>query len=303
MPDRQAQRMDAMITTCPECRTAFRITEEQLGAREGKVRCGKCASVFDARDGLRAEPFSSGKEGTEPDLRAGTPAEATPAADRLPGFSAADGWPRILDEAPAAASETAASRTPAPVAELSKASAPTPAPQFEDAAAEDAAAPPPRSRYRSSWMAACALLALVLMAQLAFHYRGEIALLFPEARPVLAELCSTLGCAVSLPRRADMISIESSDLQADPSNAGVMVLTATLRNRAGFPQTHPAIELTLTDTQDQPLARRILQVQDYAGRSANVETGFPGNSELAVRIYMEASSLKATGYRLYLFYP
>lgn len=292
-----------MITTCPECRTAFRITEVQLGAREGKVRCGKCASVFDARDGLRAEPFPSGKEGTEADLRVGAPAEATPAPDRLPGFSAADGWPRILDEVPAASSETAESRTPVPVAEPSKASAPAPTPEFEDAAAEDAAALQPRSRSRSFWMAACAFLALVLMAQPAFHYRGEIALLFPEARPVLAELCSTLGCSVALPRRADMISIESSDLQADPSHAGVMVLTATLRNRAGFPQSHPAIELTLTDTQDQPLARRILQVQDYAGRGANVETGFPGNSELAVRIYLEASSLKATGYRLYLFYP
>lgn len=303
MPGWHTQGMDAMITTCPDCRTAFRITEEQLNAREGKVRCGKCASVFNARDGLRAEPFPSGTEGTEADLRPAALAEASPAPDPLPGFSAAGGWPRILHEAPAAPSERAESRTPAPVAEPSKASAPAPAPQLEEAAAEAAAAPEPQPRSRLFWMAAGAFLALVLMAQLAFHYRGEVALLFPEARPVLAELCSTLGCAVSLPRRADMISIESSDLQADPSNAGVMVLTATLRNRAGFPQSHPAIELTLTDTQDQPLARRILQVQDYAGRSANVETGFPGNSELAVRIYMEASSLKATGYRLYLFYP
>jgi len=141
------------------------------------------------------------------------------------------------------------------------------------------------------------------MVQIGFHYRGELALLFPQARPALDQLCSNLGCKLPLPRRAELISIETSDLQADPANPSVMVLTATLRNRAAFPQSHPALELTLTDMQDQPLARRVLGAQDYLGRSAGIETGFPGNSELSVKVYMEASALKATGYRLYLFYP
>ena len=82
-----------------------------------------------------------------------------------------------------------------------------------------------------------------------------------------------------------------------------MVLTATLRNSAAFAQSHPALELTLTDLQDQPLARRVLAVQDYLDRSTGVEAGFQGNSELPLKVYMEASSLKATGYRLYLFFP
>jgi len=160
--------------------------------------------------------------------------------------------------------------------------------------------PPKRQIY---WGLASGLLAVVLASQIAFHYRGELALLFPELRPALADLCAGLGCSVPLPRRTDLISIESSDLQADPTNPSVMVLTATLRNRAAFPQSHPSLELTLTDTQDQALARRVLGAKDYLGRGANAEAGFPGHSELPVKVYMEASSLKATGYRLYLFYP
>ncbi|OFZ73146.1 MAG: hypothetical protein A2W04_09775 [Betaproteobacteria bacterium RBG_16_64_9] len=144
---------------------------------------------------------------------------------------------------------------------------------------------------------------LALMTQIAFHSRGEIAVLFPGAKPVLAELCTSLGCDLPLPRRAALISIESSGLQADPANPSVMVLTATLRNRAAFAQSHPSLELTLTDAQDRPLARRVLSVQDYLGRSTGVEAGFAGNSELPVKVYMDASSLKATGYRLYLFFP
>jgi len=235
--------MIAMITTCPACRTAFRVTPEQLAAREGRVRCGKCAMIFDAREALKTEPPEPASESTDQP-------EDHPSQARAVAF-------------------------------------PEPEP----------------ARRPARWIAASTLLALALMTQLAFHYRGDIALLFPEIRPVLAEVCTSLGCDVPLPRRAELISIESSDLQADPANPSVMVLTATLRNRAAFVQSHPSLELTLTDSQDQALARRVLAVQDYLDRSTSVDVGFPGNSELPVKLYLEASSLKATGYRLYLFFP
>ena len=44
-----------MITRCPACQTAFRVTETQLAARDGQVRCGTCARVFDARAHLFVE--------------------------------------------------------------------------------------------------------------------------------------------------------------------------------------------------------------------------------------------------------
>ncbi len=39
-----------MLTRCPHCRTAFRVTPEQLKMRQGRVRCGACHTVFDALD-------------------------------------------------------------------------------------------------------------------------------------------------------------------------------------------------------------------------------------------------------------
>ena len=44
-----------MITRCPECATAFRVTAEQLAARQGRVRCGHCAAIFDAIAGLESD--------------------------------------------------------------------------------------------------------------------------------------------------------------------------------------------------------------------------------------------------------
>ncbi|MHB1528385.1 MAG: DUF3426 domain-containing protein [Acidiferrobacteraceae bacterium] len=41
-----------MHTQCPRCRTTFVVTEEQITARAGLVRCGRCRSVFQAEGTL-----------------------------------------------------------------------------------------------------------------------------------------------------------------------------------------------------------------------------------------------------------
>ena len=37
-----------MFTQCPECQTTFRVSAAMLKAAQGRVRCGRCESVFDA---------------------------------------------------------------------------------------------------------------------------------------------------------------------------------------------------------------------------------------------------------------
>jgi hypothetical protein len=162
----------------------------------------------------------------------------------------------------------------------------------------------PQSRPRPSrlWWLGSVLLLLALAVQAGYRYRGEIVVLLPEAKPLVQRICAEFGCDVPLPRRAELLSIESSDLQADGTHPSVMVLTATLRNRAGFIQAFPALELTLTSTQDQTVARRVLTSKDYAPQNTRSEPGFAAGSEVQIRVYIEAAAIKPTGYRLYLFY-
>ncbi len=44
-----------MLSQCPNCQTVYRITEQQLTAAKGKVRCGQCQVVFSALEHLRRE--------------------------------------------------------------------------------------------------------------------------------------------------------------------------------------------------------------------------------------------------------
>ena len=41
-----------MFTCCPHCKTCFRITKAQLAVAQGRVRCGTCSQIFNAREHL-----------------------------------------------------------------------------------------------------------------------------------------------------------------------------------------------------------------------------------------------------------
>lgn len=45
----------SLVTRCSNCATAFRVMPGQLSARNGRVRCGKCGTVFDGIAGLVEE--------------------------------------------------------------------------------------------------------------------------------------------------------------------------------------------------------------------------------------------------------
>lgn len=152
------------------------------------------------------------------------------------------------------------------------------------------------------WTTGCTLLALAAVAQLIYVFRTELAVAQPALKPVLERACERLGCSVPAPRRADLISIESSELNPDRERAPLLRLNALLRNGAAFPQTWPHLELTLTDTADRPVLRRVIAPEDYLPAADRPET-FTGNSEHAVSLLVDPGATSAGGYRLYVFHP
>ena len=156
------------------------------------------------------------------------------------------------------------------------------------------------------WALLALLAALALGTQAVHRFRAELAAAVPEARAPLEAACHLLGCEVPLPRRPDLMSIDSSELQTDARRQDVIVLTAVIRNRAPFPQDFPSLELTLTDEAERPVLRRVLSPRDYldAGRAgALIAQGIAGGSDTSLRIFFDSRHSRATGYRLYLFFP
>lgn len=147
------------------------------------------------------------------------------------------------------------------------------------------------------------ILLIAAVLQAGYIFRNQIAGWFPQAKPTLIQACDVLGCRIDLPAQIDQVSIESSELQTLANNKDTFVLTTLLRNYSSTYQEWPHIELTLNDTNEKALLRRVFTPADYLHNSEDVRTGFGANSERSVKLSFELSQLKASGYRVYLFYP
>lgn len=294
-----------MLTRCPGCTTTFRVTPEQVKARHGKVRCGRCQNVFDAIehlvDAAVALPATPEPEPAPEPIHA-PPAPAAAAAEP-PAEERAAAAP------PAAASELIASLPPlepAPAVRTAQLDADTepaedillqPSPLSTDYARIQS--PPGQAGW--PWTIAATLVFVVLVAQLMIAFRVDLAVKYPQTRPLLDLLCEHAHCVVELPSDPDMVSIESSDLH--PAKKGGLELTATLRNRAPHAQAWPQLELTLTDGADKPIVRKVIAPEQYLPATQSAADGFAANGEQAVQLLLDAGNLPAAGYRLYLFYP
>lgn len=316
-----------MLTRCPGCSTTFRVTPEQVKARHGKVRCGRCQHVFDAIEFLvDAMPVPAAQEAgmpatatvpdTPPDSAAENP--ATTHADSIDTASLAAEAPAVVvAPAEAANTEAAADTTTDPHAASNAATDDLPAAGASPstAAHEDRQdillQPSPLSAAyaqaralrvpRWPWIVAALLALLALLAQLAIAYRTELATRQPGLRPWLEMLCAQAHCTVALPSNPDLVGIEASDLH--PGAQGGLELTATLRNRAPYAQGWPDLELTLTDGADKPIVRKVIAPAQYLPATLSVEDGFAANTDVALQLRLDAGTLPAAGYRLYLFYP
>ena len=156
---------------------------------------------------------------------------------------------------------------------------------------------------RLGLLAGSAVLALLLAFQIVHHFRVQLAAASPAASTMLAGVCRLAGCTVGLPAHIEMVTIESSELQALPGNTDTFTLLALLRNRSATRQQWPHIELTLNDANEAAVARRVIAPRDYLPAGQDPAEGFAPNSEQPARLVFNLTQVKAAGFRVYLFYP
>ena len=147
------------------------------------------------------------------------------------------------------------------------------------------------------------LLLLALLGQVAYVFRDQLAARLPQVKPLLLRACAYLDCQVGLPATIDALTIESSELQTLEAGSSTLALTVLLRNSSPVAQTWPHLELTLNDSNEKPLVRRVFAPAEYLPPDISPRLGFPARSEQSVRLFLELEGTEASGYRVYLFHP
>lgn len=277
-----------LITKCPDCATRFKVSDAQLQTHNGLVRCGRCHSVFNAREHLHDDENSR-----QLSLPIGLDSTSDDSAKA-----------RLKTELAKEATRTATAPDSTSKSSLSQARRNTLEAQGQQV---DELTDEVKSKFsfirRWAGILALLLLVLALLAQAAYFFRVELAARLPGLKPALLRSCKLLDCAIALPHKANLMVIESSELESDPNHGSQVTLHILLHNHAEYAQALPGFELTLTDTQDRAVARRIFLPADYVTTDTGEVPGIAANRELDIKLHLDTSSLKPTGYRLFLFYP
>ena len=298
----------SLITRCPACQTLFKVVPDQLRISEGWVRCGQCDEIFDASLHLLPASPDAGMPALRPEGPAVQHEEsvAALAPEQLLTVAAADAT-EPLSSAPIqpspwtadsagdgayAAHEAQDEPESERVAELSDVSF------LRDNRAG--------SFWQKPFMQATLVslgfaLVLGLAGQIVFHERDRMVALQPGLRPWLQALCGPFHCALSPLRQIESIVIESASFARIRGDS--YRLNFTLKNTAATALAVPAIELSLTDSLDQPAVRRVFLPAELGVKSDTLAAGSEWPASVAVAVKAAGMADRIAGYRLLAFYP
>lgn len=293
-----------LLTTCPNCQAQFKVSPEQLNVRSGRVMCGRCRHVFNSFESLQRidSTLGDGPITQDPGPRSMPPA----GAQDDPAFDAP-----LLEESPPSTQQAAQ-----PAIDLG---GPPSLPAFLDASQParppeantlgpyrnapllpKEAAPQPRN---AGWAILTVIAGLALLLQIAYLWRSEIVSQYPVLRPHFEKACTYVACTVPWGRDAAMLKVETSDLIEELGAKGRFLLSVTIANKAAVVQDYPHLELSLTDTNNQTLSRRVLAPDTYLGNANARAEGLAPGANAAVNVRIDSQLTNAAGYHVELFFP
>lgn len=340
----------ALATCCPDCGTTFRVVSDQLKIRNGLVRCGSCRKIFNGIEHMRyvsnvspattVTPPPTTTASTPTATASPTPTTTTPAS---PPTQPATPTERITEIKNELKKELRSARRrrkqaeedlpPMTLMDITSEDAP---PIYTNATESYAKDYPSYARQtkipsflrvgkkrapwwlRLLWSALIFLATLVLLMQIAYRYRHDLAAygdrFTPEVRSALENACSTLHkawrCSIDLPRHLNSLRVTSAEIE-ESAVPDYYLLRLTLRNESRLAQALPFIDMTLSDARNAIVTRRALSPQEYlVDATESIRLGIAAQSERSFTIPIRFNQTtanpvptKINGYLVDIFYP
>ena len=262
------------------------------------------------------DPGSSTHEAAPPDpadntfdLPAHADADAGLTAEPPPDDSAPIDAP--APEEPVVSATTEVDKTDATAASAPTDAQPEITPAFLKQAARNERWEQPPVR-RMLWIGV-ALSVLLLAMQATHHFRQVIAAQQPGALPWLQAFCGVIGCRLDTVQRISDVSIENTALtqgqgpahpaddaaSAPDIDSHILRLAITLRNRGQWDVAMPSVDLSLTGSDGELVARRSLSPRDFGITDPRLPPGL--DTPLSLRFRVVGG--RVSGSTVEVFYP
>ena len=164
------------------------------------------------------------------------------------------------------------------------------------------------------------LLSILLIAALIFQgliqNKDSLAALQPQVAPLLQTLCKYLHCQIQPLRRIESLVIDSSSFNKVGSD--VYRLNFVLKNTSVLTLETPFLEVTLTNSQDQTLVRRVLAPAQFGLTATTLSAGSELTGVVTMNVLGSTGSrtdsalpastapllpMRVAGYHVLAFYP
>ena len=255
-----------MQTYCPHCSTRFRITEEQIDAAGGHVRCGICNEIFNIYEAADTQSLdheqqsllnnsidTSGddehpSDNAEADLESKDSVIEDVLPDDVPAEPVdADDDNETTDRSDVFFNEDDDNSLNYIVPD-----------EFRDSKSLNQHA----TAKTVLWSVGILLLILSLALQYIWFNRDQFHQ-FPALINKIESLCAPLECNALTQRDPTKIKLMSRNVFSHPSEPDVLIINVILKNNADFVQAYPVIQIDFSDRRGGIIAARRFYPFEY----------------------------------------
>jgi len=146
------------------------------------------------------------------------------------------------------------------------------------------------------WVPLILLLLFSGVAQLVWFEREHINR-YPGGHQFLVKVCAIVGCTIQPQQAPEAFKVLERALTSHPSAPNALLLRLTFVNDAPFPQPFPRLLLSLYDSNESLVARRLFHPREYMDPDADTTALIKAGEKISIDLSLADPGSNVTGFK------
>lgn len=124
-----------------------------------------------------------------------------------------------------------------------------------------------------------------------------------QFRPYYAHICRITGCTLPILQDLSRVKVDNMIVIAHPKTQGMLLVDATLHNRASFDQYFPTLLLTFTSLSGELVSKHVFPPKEYVGGELAGKNLMPSKRPIHITLEINDPGEEAVNYQISIVKP